>query len=354
MKNFNNFESNSPIYSICIPTFNRASVLKNTLSSIVEFRSNDFEVIISDNASIDSTMNVVSEFNDSRLKYFTNSENMGVVYNILKSIERASGKYVVLLSDEDKVDMSYISEILSNQFSFGAYIISETYNYFDAPTKDTYKLLKNHGFKYGYLSGHVFLREAISMKTLWNEYGKKNFGYMGYYPHIFILNEIIREGYEIQFCSDFVFRGEISRNYISNIDDNVFFHPSERYKKFLNDSLYINNLSELTRFQKSKLIYYQYFQYLRQVLLFEYIIKDNSVKNYYQIKNINYNPIEYVHIIVNGLSSFNINGIILSFMILFGYLLILTLGVLRFLKVDTIIFLGTYRKVNRFIRNWRS
>lgn len=57
--------NNSPLLSICIPTYNRAQYLKNTLESIVsqkEFNSSNVEIVISDNASTDNTEKIVKEF----------------------------------------------------------------------------------------------------------------------------------------------------------------------------------------------------------------------------------------------------------------------------------------------------
>ena len=64
-----------PLLSICIPTFNRSSYLRNTLNSIVsqqEFLSEKVEIIISDNASTDETPDVVKEFTAkySNIHYF--------------------------------------------------------------------------------------------------------------------------------------------------------------------------------------------------------------------------------------------------------------------------------------------
>ena len=68
----------SYLLSICIPTFNRAELLKNTLTSIYSQKANhsDFEVVISDNCSTDHTEEVVFEFlnNHNNINYIKLSE----------------------------------------------------------------------------------------------------------------------------------------------------------------------------------------------------------------------------------------------------------------------------------------
>ena len=54
----------SPILSLCIPTYNRANILEKTISRIVSCRSfdSDVELVISDNCSTDNTRQVCEHF----------------------------------------------------------------------------------------------------------------------------------------------------------------------------------------------------------------------------------------------------------------------------------------------------
>lgn len=50
-----------PLLSICIPTYNRSTYLRESIESIIhqsEFISGDVEIVISDNASTDNTENI--------------------------------------------------------------------------------------------------------------------------------------------------------------------------------------------------------------------------------------------------------------------------------------------------------
>lgn len=64
-----------PLLSICIPTYNRVDILRNTLKSIYDnvndIDMNDFEVVISDNSPDHSTKSVINDFDFPNLHYFT-------------------------------------------------------------------------------------------------------------------------------------------------------------------------------------------------------------------------------------------------------------------------------------------
>ena len=99
---------NTHLLSICIPTYNRATCLKECLESIVsqlndERILNQVEVVISDNASTDSTTDVINEFRNKfkNIHYFKNETNLGFDRNLLNVIEKSTGRYCLTLGDDD-------------------------------------------------------------------------------------------------------------------------------------------------------------------------------------------------------------------------------------------------------------
>lgn len=93
------------LISFCIPTFNRASHIQKTLTSIFELpimrESNEVEVVVSDNASTDNTQQVVMGFANrypGKVRYFRNEENVKDA-NFEKALKRGDGEYLHLLND---------------------------------------------------------------------------------------------------------------------------------------------------------------------------------------------------------------------------------------------------------------
>jgi glycosyltransferase involved in cell wall biosynthesis len=89
--------------SVCLTTYNRASVLAKTVDSILGQTFGDFELIINDDRSTDCTEGICRDYEerDKRVKYFCNSENLKMPGNLNAAIRRASGVYVANLHDGD-------------------------------------------------------------------------------------------------------------------------------------------------------------------------------------------------------------------------------------------------------------
>ncbi len=91
-----------PKVSVVIPTHNRAELLRLAITSVLNQTFQDFEVIIVDDASSDNTHEVVSDFNDSRIKYIRHETNKGDSTARNSGIIASNGKYIGFLDDDDE------------------------------------------------------------------------------------------------------------------------------------------------------------------------------------------------------------------------------------------------------------
>ncbi len=91
--------------SICIPTYNRATLLAEALDALLaEVSGNDqVEILISDNASTDATPTLARDYQARypQIRYHRNVENVGFDGNVVVCIEQARGEYVAFFSDDD-------------------------------------------------------------------------------------------------------------------------------------------------------------------------------------------------------------------------------------------------------------
>ncbi len=94
---------NIPPVSVCLTTYNRAAVLPATLDSILSQEMGDFELIVSDDGSGDSTEELCREYaaKDSRVRYFRNSVNLRMPGNLNMAIARARATLIANLHDGD-------------------------------------------------------------------------------------------------------------------------------------------------------------------------------------------------------------------------------------------------------------
>ena len=103
-------DSTNPLVSIGIPTYKRAnSYLKHALRSAINQTYKNIEIIVSDNCSPDNTESVVKEFNDPRIRYYRQKENIGSLNNCNFCLEQSRGKYFLMLYDDDVIDDDFIS-----------------------------------------------------------------------------------------------------------------------------------------------------------------------------------------------------------------------------------------------------
>ena len=105
------------LLSICIPTFNRAAILRKALAAYVDCPDfdSDVEIVISDNASTDETKQVAMEFKSRypNIKYFRNEENVKDS-NFCLVLDRASGEYLKLMNDNFIIDRAGLGYIKSS------------------------------------------------------------------------------------------------------------------------------------------------------------------------------------------------------------------------------------------------
>lgn len=89
--------------SICIPTYNGAKYLRESISSTLAQTFTDFELIVVDDCSTDGTDSIVDSFKDGRLRFFKNRVHLGLVANWNKCVESASGRYVCIFHQDDRM-----------------------------------------------------------------------------------------------------------------------------------------------------------------------------------------------------------------------------------------------------------
>lgn len=106
-----------PTLAIGLPVFNGASYISETIDSILDQTFTDFELIISDNASIDGTKNICKQYadKDPRIKYFCNSENLGINANCKQVLMASRGaKYFMLIGHDDILEKRFAEAIIAN------------------------------------------------------------------------------------------------------------------------------------------------------------------------------------------------------------------------------------------------
>jgi glycosyltransferase involved in cell wall biosynthesis len=92
-----------PKVSVVLTTYNRASVLPQTVESILSQTYSEFELLICDDASQDDTECICRDYQrrDRRVRYRAGQQNVGMPGNLNAGIAASSGAYIANLHDGD-------------------------------------------------------------------------------------------------------------------------------------------------------------------------------------------------------------------------------------------------------------
>ena len=228
------------LLSICIPTYNRASIIRDCVDSCLEINSKNIEIVVTDNASTDGTYNELKDIKDSRFKYFRNNQSIGYE-NIVRCILNSSGKYALVISDEDKIcdlDLELLKKELSIEqaslFRADYYEIDGTlemvhpHDYLKANySSDIYRYILNH---VGRICGMVF--KVDDLRRIYDEIDKSTMIWK-LYPHVVASMYMALHG-DFSKITSFKVKAfhqiDVDLNSCKVDTDNLYFFPEGRYK----------------------------------------------------------------------------------------------------------------------------
>lgn len=105
----------SPKVSIGLPVYNGENFIREAIDSILNQTFEDFELIISDNASTDRTEAICQTYvaQDKRVRYLRNPENLGSAGNFNRVFHETSGKYFKWAAHDDVCASTFIAECVN-------------------------------------------------------------------------------------------------------------------------------------------------------------------------------------------------------------------------------------------------
>jgi glycosyltransferase involved in cell wall biosynthesis len=114
MKN-KTLEEFNPKVSIGLIVYNGGEYLRGAIDSFLAQTFDDYEIIISDNASTDDTQIICEEYAalNHKIRYIRQVENQGPIFNFKYALSQAKGDYFMWASHDDIFAPTYISECLN-------------------------------------------------------------------------------------------------------------------------------------------------------------------------------------------------------------------------------------------------
>ncbi|MEQ2922045.1 glycosyltransferase family 2 protein [Ruthenibacterium lactatiformans] len=103
-----------PLLTIAVPTFNGSRTIRNMLDILLPQVDSRVELIVIDNCSTDDTPQIIRNYQEqySWIRYIRNEQNVGADGNFLRCMQKANGRYIHLLSDDDILTEGSLEVIL--------------------------------------------------------------------------------------------------------------------------------------------------------------------------------------------------------------------------------------------------
>ncbi len=158
----------TPAISVILPAYNAEKYIRESLESILSQTFSDFEFIIINNGSTDSTVSIVQSYSDPRIKLINNSENLGLIASLNLGLQAARGKYIARM---DHDDISYPTRFEKEHAYLESHpdiVIVGTWSTIIDPSGNVIKIHKNslrhNVIKYELLFGNSITHPSIMMR----------------------------------------------------------------------------------------------------------------------------------------------------------------------------------------------
>ncbi len=87
--------------SIILTVYNGEKFLREAIDSILNQMYQEFELIIIDDGSTDSTLQIINSYSDSRIRLIENGQNRGQSYSRNLGIKKSKGEYIAIMDADD-------------------------------------------------------------------------------------------------------------------------------------------------------------------------------------------------------------------------------------------------------------
>lgn len=155
-----------------MPVYNGELYLRDAIDSILSQTYSNFEFLIINDGSTDSTDAIIRSYSDPRITYIINKTNIGLVKTLNKGIKLARGKYIARMDADDLSDPKRLAKqvaFLDTHPDYG--LVGSLFGIIDEKRKiheiGGAKLLENEDLKLGMLFANIFCHgETMFRKDL--------------------------------------------------------------------------------------------------------------------------------------------------------------------------------------------
>ena len=156
-----------PLVSVCIPAYNNAAYIKETIDAILHQTYKNLELVICDDKSTDDTIAVIEAIDDARIRLYKNEQNLGMSGNWNNCLSKCTGEYIKLICADDLLTENALElEVKALEEHPEAVLVESdtTLLDLDGKAKGSYKRYDPHG-KNGLYDGKKIARDGLFVKN---------------------------------------------------------------------------------------------------------------------------------------------------------------------------------------------
>lgn len=168
------------LVSVIMPTYNRAALIGDAIQSVLDQTYDRLDLLLIDDGSTDNTENIISQFNDPRLKY-VRQENKGAAAARNHGLALRTGAYVAFIDSDDiwfpeKLELEI--EVMKTLPEVGVVCsdfssIDEAGNSERSHLRSYFSVLNDYGLRYEDVFNNILAKELARLdkaeKVYWGD-----------------------------------------------------------------------------------------------------------------------------------------------------------------------------------------
>lgn len=262
--------------TIFTPTFNRAYILGNLKDSLLRQTNKDFEWLIIDDGSSDSTYILVQkwidEIKDFPIRYYY-EQNGGKCRAINKALDLANGELFFTMDSDDYLSDDAVEKIIKWEKEIprdqkfcgiignAGYSVEETVNkkfkeeYIDTNMLEVYEYKEEGSYVLSGERAHVFYTE-IHKKYRYPEYENENF-----MTEAVTWNRMAHDGYKVRFYNDIIWIYQYQNDGLTQSGQRLFLNNPYGYGLWMKEKILFTNNTVLAKLR----LYYSFYCELKNI-----------------------------------------------------------------------------------------
>jgi glycosyltransferase involved in cell wall biosynthesis len=151
-----------PKISIVLPTYNRATLILETIESICQQSFQNWELLVIDDCSTDGTEDLIKKVNDERIKLYRTATRLGIAGSRNEGLQKATAELIAFIDSDDLWAGTKLEKQLlaMEKYPDAGFSLTNGYNFKTISEPDAFFYKQREGVNYGNIFLAFFRSEA--------------------------------------------------------------------------------------------------------------------------------------------------------------------------------------------------